>query len=63
MSLKPIKVQIVGDHPWSGHVGEIRPVEGGYEAHRILGKGPDMYKVTLGNGHECFASKQNLVKR
>lgn len=56
----PIAVRIVGSHPWSGYAGVINPEDGGFVAHRILGRGPDMYKVALENGHECFASKANL---
>lgn len=56
-----IKVRIVGDHPWTGTNGEIDlEPSGGVKVTRILGTGPDMYKVRMENGQECFAEMKHL---
>jgi hypothetical protein len=61
-SAPSFRVLVVGDHPWKDHIGWIKPnSDGGYETVRVLG-GPVMYKVTLDNGHECFASAINIRK-
>ena len=54
------RVCIVGDHPWSGHAGDVVSLPNGkFEVTRVLG-GEEMLKVTLDDGHKCFAGKQNL---
>lgn len=57
---QPIRVAVVGEHPWSGEFGFLEPKGSGYEVIQVLGRLPDMYKVKLNNGHECYASKANL---
>ena len=57
----PIRVSIVGSHPWSGSSGVIEAEPGGgVYAHRILGTGPSMYKVLMESGEECFAELRHL---
>lgn len=60
--VQPIRVIIVGDHPWSEQMGWIEHADGesGFLVTRILGTGPDMYKVKMDNGQLCFASANNL---
>lgn len=55
-----IRVAIVGDHPWTGHSGTIEPTHHGrYLVTRVLG-GPEMLRVKLESGHECYAEKKHL---
>ena len=58
----PIRVEIIGDHPWAGMMGWIEPVNGRYKKIRIMGAPPVMYKVKLDNGHYCFASRKQMVR-
>jgi hypothetical protein len=58
---QPIRVMIVGDHPWTGNAGWIYPeADGTFRVCNVLGTGPDMLKVKLDNGQECYAEKQWL---
>ena len=58
---KPIRVRIVGNHPWAGNAGWIRPdADGKFRICNVLGSGPDMLKVTVDNGQECYAEKRHL---
>jgi len=52
---------IVGKHPWTGNAGCIYPdADGKFRICNVLGTGPDMLKVTLDSGHECYAEKRSL---
>lgn len=59
---QPIRVIIVGDHPWTGKLGYIEPIAPGrgYAVIKLCPSGPDMYRVKLDNGSSCYASKNNL---
>lgn len=57
MSVPRIRVLITGDHSWEGHTGWIEPVDGKYDMIQVLGLPPTLYKVTLDNGHQCYAAR------
>ncbi len=60
MSDNPVRVRIVGDHPWSGYTGELLAIQ---TFKFCL---PKMGRVRLDRGqdcpedHECFAEPKNL---
>lgn len=57
----PIRVRIVGKHPWTGSSGTVaRTDTGGVQTIRIFSTGPEMVKVILDGGHECFAEKKHM---
>ena len=51
------RVLIIGDHPWTGHVGTLVAVE-----KPSIGILPVMGRVRLDDGHECYAQSKNLRK-
>lgn len=54
-----IRVAIVGDHPWAENFGWVESVEPGkFLVLKVFLE--DLVKVTLDNGHECYAGKQHL---
>ena len=53
MKIKPgARILIVGDHPWTGHSGEIVDI-----MKTMMGS---MWKVRLDNGMECGAKDRNI---
>lgn len=57
----PIRVRIVGDHPWAGMTGVVISCE-----KPAIGILPAMARVRLDDGqncphgHECYASRRDL---
>jgi len=57
---QPIRVVIIGDHPWADNFGWIEPSPEGVATISVMGT--PMVKVRLDRGEECYAEKKHLRK-
>lgn len=61
-SFLPMRIRIIGDHPWTGHSGTLTEVRA--PAVSVL---PAMGLVKLDEaagvpyGHECFVERENIM--